>query len=164
MEYQVVEIINEDLTERLVVAADLASVLGEDRKVLATFKGSELEHTKYTRPFDFIEIENAHYVVLADYVTVEDGTGLVHQSPAFGADDLEVCRKYNLPVVNPIEHDGHFKSEVALVGGVVFKEADKALIKDLKSRNLMFKSSQFEHSYPHCWLSLIHISEPTRPY
>ena len=164
VEYQVIEITNEDLTERLVVAADLASVLGEDRKVLATFKGSELEHTKYTRPFDFIEIENAHYVVLADYVTVEDGTGLVHQSPAFGADDLEVCRKYNLPVVNPIEPDGHFKKEVALVGGVFFKEADKALIKDLKSRNLMFKSSQFEHSYPHCWrchTALMYYAQPS---
>ena len=164
VEYQVIEITNEDLTERLVVAADLASVLGEDRKVLATFKGSELEHTKYTRPFDFIEIENAHYVVLADYVTVEDGTGLVHQSPAFGADDLEVCRKYNLPVVNPIEPDGHFKKEVTLVGGVFFKEADKALIKDLKSRNLMFKSSQFEHSYPHCWrchTALMYYAQPS---
>ena len=164
VEYQVIEITNEDLTERLVVAADLASVLGEDRKVLATFKGSELEHTKYTRPFDFIEIENAHFVVLADYVTVEDGTGLVHQSPAFGADDLEVCRKYNLPVVNPIEPDGHFKKEVALVGGVFFKEADKALIKDLKSRNLMFKSSQFEHSYPHCWrchTALMYYAQPS---
>ena len=164
VEYQVIEITNEDLTERLVVAADLAPVLGEDRKVLATFKGSELEHTKYARPFDFIEIENAHYVVLADYVTVEDGTGLVHQSPAFGADDLEVCRKYNLPVVNPIEPDGHFKKEVTLVGGVFFKEADKALIKDLKSRNLMFKSSQFEHSYSHCWrchTALIYYAQPS---
>ena len=164
VEYQVVEITKEDLTERLVVASDLASVLGEDRKVIATFKGNELEHTKYTRPFDFIEIENAHYVVLADYVTVEDGTGLVHQSPAFGADDLEVCRKYNLPVVNPIEPDGHFKKEVALVGGVFFKEADKALIKDLKSRNLMFKSSQFEHSYPHCWrchTALMYYAQPS---
>ena len=138
--------------------------MGEDRKVLATFKGSELEHTKYIRPFDFIEIENAHYVVLAEYVTVEDGTGLVHQAPAFGADDLEVCRKYNLPVVNPIEPDGHFKKEIALVGGVFFKEADKALIKDLKSRNLMFKNSQFEHSYPHCWrchTALMYYAQPS---
>lgn len=164
VEYQVIEVTNEDLTERLVVASDLASVLGEERKVLATFKGSELEHTKYARPFDFIDIENAHYVVLADYVTVEDGTGLVHQSPAFGADDLEVCRKYNLPVVNPIEPDGHFKKEVTLVGGVFFKEADIALIKDLKSRNLMFKSSQFEHSYPHCWrchTALMYYAQPS---
>ena len=164
VEYQVIEIVNEEKTERLVVAADLASVLGDERKVIATFKGSELEHTKYSRPFDYIEINDAHFLVLADYVTVEDGTGLVHQSPAFGADDLEVCRKYNLPVVNPINPDGHFQKEVPIVGGVFFKDADKALIKELKSRNLMFKSLQFEHSYPHCWrchTALMYYAQPS---
>jgi isoleucyl-tRNA synthetase len=164
VEYQVIEIVNEEKTERLVVAADLASVLGNERKVIATFKGSELEHTKYSRPFDYIEINDAHYVVLAEYVTVEDGTGLVHQSPAFGGDDLEVCRKYNLPVVNPINPDGHFQKEVPLVGGVFFKDADKALINELKSRKLMFKSLQFEHSYPHCWrchTALMYYAQPS---
>jgi isoleucyl-tRNA synthetase len=164
VDYQVIEITTDEKTERLVVASDLASVLGEDRKVIATFKGTELEHTKYSRPFDFVEINDAHYVVLADYVTVEDGTGLVHQSPAFGADDLEVCRKYNLPVVNPVSPDGHFNKEVPLVGGVFFKEADKSLIKDLKSRGLMFKSLQFEHSYPHCWrchTALMYYAQPS---
>ena len=162
--YQVIEVVNDEKTERLVVAADLASVLGDEGKVIATFKGSELEHTKYARPFDFVEINDSHYVVLADYVTVEDGTGLVHQSPAFGADDLEVCRKYNLPVINPISPDGHFLKEVPLVGGVFFKEADKALIKDLKARGLMFKSLQFEHSYPHCWrchTALMYYAQPS---
>jgi isoleucyl-tRNA synthetase len=88
----------------------------------------------------------------------------VHQSPAFGADDLEVCRKYNLPVINPISPDGHFLKEVPLVGGVFFKEADKALIKDLKARGLMFKSLQFEHSYPHCWrchTALMYYAQPS---
>ena len=148
----------------MVVATDLAPVLGEDRKVIATFTGKDLEHTKYSRPFDFVEINDAHFVVLADYVTVEDGTGLVHQSPAFGADDLEVCRKYNLPVVNPVNPDGHFQKEVPLIGGVFFKDADKALIKDLKSRGLMFKSLQFEHSYPHCWrchTALMYYAQPS---
>ena len=164
VDYQVIEITTDEKTERLVVASDLASVLGDDRTVIATFKGTELEHTKYTRPFDFIEINDAHYVVLADYVTVEDGTGLVHQSPAFGADDLEVCRRYNLPVVNPVSPDGHFNKEVQLVGGVFFKDADKALIKDLKTRGLMFKSLQFEHSYPHCWrchTALMYYAQPS---
>jgi isoleucyl-tRNA synthetase len=164
VEYQVVEITLDEKTERLVVATDLASILGEDRKVIATFIGKDLEHTKYSRPFDFVEINDAHFVVLADYVTVEDGTGLVHQSPAFGADDLEVCRKYNLPVVNPVNPDGHFQKEVPLIGGVFFKDADKALIKDLKSRGLMFKSLQFEHSYPHCWrchTALMYYAQPS---
>lgn len=164
VEYQVIEITNEDKIERLVVASDLASVLGEDRKVIATLNGTELEHTKYQRPFELIEIENAHFVVLADYVTTEDGTGLVHQAPAFGADDLEVCRRYGLVVVNPINADGHFQNQIGLVGGKFFKEADKDLIKDLKSRGLMFKSSQFEHSYPHCWrchTALMYYAQPS---
>jgi isoleucyl-tRNA synthetase len=164
VEYQVVEITNDEKTERLVIASDLASVLGEDRKVIATFQGAELEHTTYQRPFDFVEIPNAHYVVLANYVTVEDGTGLVHQSPAFGADDLEVCRRYNLPVVNPVNPDGHFQSDIPIAGGKFFKDADKDLIKDLKQRGLMFKSLQFEHSYPHCWrchTALMYYAQPS---
>jgi isoleucyl-tRNA synthetase len=164
VEYQVIEITVEEKTERLVVAADLAHVLGEERKVIATFAGKDLEHTKYSRPFDFVEINDSHFVVLADYVTVEDGTGLVHQSPAFGADDLEVCRKYNLPVVNPVNPDGNFQKELPLIGGVFFKDADKTLIKDLKSRGLMFKSLQFEHSYPHCWrchTALMYYAQPS---
>ena len=164
VEYQVVEITNDEKTERLVIASDLASVLGEDRKVIATFQGTELEHTTYQRPFDFVEIPNAHYVVLANYVTVEDGTGLVHQSPAFGADDLEVCRRYNLPVVNPVNPDGHFQTDIPIAGGKFFKDADKDLIKDLKQRGLMFKSLQFEHSYPHCWrchTALMYYAQPS---
>ena len=164
VEYQVIEISIDEKSERLVVASDLAAVLGENRKVIATFIGKELEHTKYARPFDFVEIKDSHFVVLADYVTVEDGTGLVHQSPAFGADDLEVCRKYNLPVVNPVNPDGHFQKDVPLIGGVFFKESDKALIKDLKSRGLLFKNTQFEHSYPHCWrchTALMYYAQPS---
>ncbi len=164
VEYQVVEITIDEKTERLVIATDLASVLGEERKVIATFQGTDLEHTTYQRPFDFVEIPNAHYVVLANYVTVEDGTGLVHQSPAFGADDLEVCRRYNLPVVNPVNPDGHFQSDIPIAGGKFFKDADKDLIKDLKQRGLMFKSLQFEHSYPHCWrchTALMYYAQPS---
>jgi len=164
VEYQVIEISNEAGSERLVIATELAGLLGGENKIVATFTGSELELTKYQRPFDLIDIENAHIVVLADYVTVEDGTGLVHQAPAFGADDLEVCRKYGLPIVNPINPDGHFQEKIELVGGLFFKDADKALIKDLKSRGLMFKSSQFEHSYPHCWrchTALMYYAQPS---
>lgn len=164
VEYQVVEVTNDDKTERLVIASDLASLLGDDRKVIATFQGTELERTTYKRPFDFVEIPNAHYVVLANYVTVEDGTGLVHQSPAFGADDLEVCRRYNLPVVNPVNLDGHFQSDIPIAGGKFFKDADTDLIKDLKQRGLMFKSLQFEHSYPHCWrchTALMYYAQPS---
>jgi isoleucyl-tRNA synthetase len=146
------------------VASNLAAILGEDRKIIATFTGAELEHTTYLAPLDLVEIPEAHYIILADYVTVEDGTGLVHQSPAFGAEDFAVCRKYGLPVINPITADGHFLPELSIVGGVFFKEADKILIKELKAKGLLFKQQQYEHSYPHCWrchTALMYYAQPS---
>src|SRR5690606_17839328 len=97
------------------------------------------------------DIPDAHYVVLGDYVTVEDGTGLVHQAPAFGADDMTVCRNYGMPIVNPIGPDGRFLPEVPMVGGKFFKDADDALTADLRERGLLYRGGRYEHSYPHCW-------------
>ncbi|MBG0829526.1 isoleucine--tRNA ligase [Planomonospora sp. ID67723] len=138
--------------EVLVVAAPLLhAALGEDAEVLSTFQGAELEHTAYSRPFDLVDIPGAHYVVLGDYVTTEDGTGLVHQAPAFGADDMATCKRYGLPVVNPIGPDGRFADDVPQVGGRFFKDADEGLTADLRERGLLYRGSHFEHSYPHCW-------------
>ncbi|HEX3706490.1 MAG TPA: isoleucine--tRNA ligase [Mycobacteriales bacterium] len=135
-----------------VVAEPLVGrVLGEDAEVLDRMPGTALEHVTYSRPFDLVDIPEAHFVGLADYVTVEDGTGLVHQAPAFGADDLAVARRYGLPVVNPIEPDGHFAADVPLVGGVFFKTADAAIVADLRERGLLYRSEDYTHSYPHCW-------------
>ncbi len=164
--YNVVEVVRDESTERLIVAENLLQVVGkpEELTVLASFLGRDLERSTYARPFDLIDIPDAHFIVLADYVTVEDGTGLVHQAPAFGADDLVVCKSYGLPVVNPIAPDGTFLSSVGLVGGEFFKDADKILIKDLKARGLMFKHTQYEHSYPHCWRChtvLIYYAQPS---
>ncbi|WP_018635023.1 isoleucine--tRNA ligase [Parafrankia elaeagni] len=92
-----------------------------------------------------------HSVVLAEYVTTTDGTGLVHQSPAFGAEDLTVCRANGLGVVNPVGRDGRFLPDVPLVGGLFFKDADAPLSADLTTRGLMWRASTFTHSYPHCW-------------
>jgi isoleucyl-tRNA synthetase len=96
-------------------------------------------------------MDSANYVVLAAYVTVDDGTGLVHQAPAFGAEDLAVSRAYDLPVVTPIERDGHFATDLPLVGGAFFKDADEALVADLRQRGLLFRHLPYKHSYPHCW-------------
>jgi isoleucyl-tRNA synthetase len=137
--------------EVLVVAEPLLSVLGEQAEVVERLSGGALEHTTYSRPFDWIPIEDAHYVGLADYVTVDSGTGLVHQSPAFGADDMAVARRYGLPVVNPVRQDGTFSPEVPLVGGTFFKAADPALVRDLDERGLLFRQTPYEHAYPHCW-------------
>nr|MBA2390476.1 isoleucine--tRNA ligase [Geodermatophilaceae bacterium] len=129
----------------------LERVLGADAEVLATLTGTELERTSYARPFDLVDIPDAHYVITAGYVTTADGTGLVHQSPAFGADDLAATREYGMPVVNPVEKDGHFAADIPLIGGQFFKSADVALVEDLRSRGLLFRSEDYEHSYPHCW-------------
>ncbi len=151
--------------ETLVVAtALLDQVFAEPVTVLSTMLGTELERLTYQRPFDYVEIPGAHFVVLADYVTTEDGTGLVHQAPAFGADDLLTCRDYGLPVVNPVLPDGHFAPDVPVVGGQFFKKADAGLITTLTAAGLMFKHVEYEHSYPHCWrchTPLIYYAQPS---
>lgn len=157
-------------TEKLVVAEPLVEkALGEDGWELTgeRFTGREMERWTYDRPFSFVafpEDSQAHYVVNAEYVTTEDGTGLVHQSPAFGADDLVVCRAYGLPVVNPVRPDGTFEEDVPLVGGVFFKKADEALTADLDARGLLFRHVPYEHSYPHCWrchTALLYYAQPS---
>jgi isoleucyl-tRNA synthetase len=129
----------------------LRQVLGEDAVVRQTFSGRDLERWTYRRPFDFVEMEGANFVVLADYVTTQDGTGLVHQAPAFGADDLAVSKAYDLPVVNPVGRDGQFLAELPQIGGQFFKDADETLVADLKARGLLFRHVPYTHSYPHCW-------------
>ena len=164
VDYVVVEVVVEESREVLVVAEPLISALSGDVKILKTVKGKDLERVTYKRPLDLIDIPDSHFVVLANYVTTEDGTGLVHQSPAFGADDLAVCRAYGLPVVNPIAPNGTFLSEVPLVGGLFFKDADKTLVKELKSRGVLYKHQPYEHPYPHCWrchTALIYYAQPS---
>ena len=164
-----------DGNEKLVVAEPLlGKALGEGWTVLDSFTGSDMEFWAYRRPFDLLAFPpvadgartptGAHFVVLADYVTTEDGTGLVHQAPAFGEDDMVVCRAYGLPFLNPIRPDGTFGEDVGLVGGKFFKRADKLLVADLVERGVMFRVEQYEHSYPHCWrchTTLLYYAQPS---
>jgi isoleucyl-tRNA synthetase len=120
-------------------------------EVLGTVAGRDMERWTYQRPFELVEIPDAHHVVLADYVTTDDGTGLVHQAPAFGADDLGVARRYGLPVVNPVDRAGHFLADVPLVGGAFFKDADEVLVADLQARGRLVRHVPYAHAYPHCW-------------
>jgi isoleucyl-tRNA synthetase len=138
--------------DRVVVAdALVVAVLGEGWHVVARFQGSELAGATYQPPFKLLNIPDAHRVVTGTFVTTEDGTGLVHMAPAFGADDMETGRANGLPVVNPIRGDGHFEDSVPLVGGMFFKDADATLVSDLADRGVLFRSQMHEHSYPHCW-------------
>ena len=142
-----------DGREHLVVAEPLVEqALGDGWQVLESVPGAALEHWTYQRPFELVAFtERAHYVVLAEYVTTDDGTGLVHQSPAFGADDLAVAKAYALPIVNPVGADGRFLPDVPLVGGDFFKHADARLVDDLQQRGLLARHVPYEHTYPHCW-------------
>jgi len=154
--------------EVLVVAEPLlTTALGEGAEVLARHAGHELAGWTYRRPFELLawpEGEPGHLVVLADYVTTEDGTGLVHQSPAFGADDLAVARANGLPVLNPVRPDGRFEEDLPLVGGLFFKKADDALVADLDARGLLYRHVAYEHAYPHCWrchTPLLYYAQPS---
>ncbi|MEQ4206018.1 isoleucine--tRNA ligase [Actinopolymorpha sp. B9G3] len=148
-----------DGDETLVVAEGLLPVLGEGWEVTARFRGADMERWTYRRPFALVSfpagadgaVPDTAYVVVDPYVTTEDGTGLVHQAPAFGEDDYRVAKAYGLPVVNPVRPDGTFEPDLALVGGEFFKAADPALVADLDARGVLFRGETYEHSYPHCW-------------
>ncbi|MGH3165022.1 MAG: isoleucine--tRNA ligase, partial [Trebonia sp.] len=138
--------------DKVVVAEPLyARVLGPGWHILATVRGSELIGARYHGPFSMIDIQNGHRVIAGHFVTTEDGTGLVHIAPAFGADDMEAARAEGLPVVNPVRPDGRFADDFPLVGGMFFKDADRPLVADLAERGLLFASQPHQHSYPHCW-------------
>jgi len=136
-----------------VVVADalFGRVLGEGWHITDRFTGAELAGATYEPPFRLVDVPDAHRVVTGTFVTTEDGTGLVHLAPAFGAEDLAAGRAHGLPVVNPVMPDGRFNDDVRLVGGMFFKAADARLIESLSERGLLFSSYLHEHSYPHCW-------------
>ena len=133
-------------------AALCDTVLGEgEYTVLETFKGADLEGKEYEPLFDFVSPkEKCWYVVCDDYVTLTDGTGVVHIAPAFGEDDAKVGRKYGLPLVQLVDGKGQMTSETKWPG-LFCKDADKEILKDLDERGLLFSAPKFEHSYPFCW-------------
>ncbi len=118
-----------------------------------TKKGSEYEYNEYIPLFDYETgaKEKAYYVVNDSYVTLTDGTGIVHIAPAFGEDDSKVGKKYNLPFVQMVDDRGRFKDAVYDFKGLFCKDADKYIIEKLKSENKLFKTLKFTHSYPFCW-------------
>ncbi|MDQ3350990.1 MAG: isoleucine--tRNA ligase [Actinomycetota bacterium] len=156
-----------DGSETLVVAAPLAGqALGDGWTPTGErFLGSQMRGWTYARPFELVELPApSQMVTAAEFVTVSDGSGIVHLAPAFGADDMAIGRRDGLPVVNPVTADGHFESTVPLVGGSFFKSADPALVDDLEARGLLVRAMQYEHAYPHCWrchTPLIYYARPS---
>lgn len=141
----------------------LEKELGE-AEVLDTFTGAQLEGFKYEPIFGFFpDLRNAYQVLLADYVTTEDGTGVVHQAPAFGEDDMNTTNEYDIELVVPVNEDGKFTSQVPPYEGQLVFDANKSIIKDLKAAGRVVRHVTIEHSYPHSWRSgepLIYMALP----
>lgn len=140
--------------ENLILAQALLEKVfrGEEYRVLDTFKGKKLKGTKYKPLFTFMPTDKpAHYVILADFVTTEDGTGLVHIAPAFGADDMKASMENDLPVIMTVAPDGTFIPEVTPWRGVFVKDADESIKTDLHNRGLLYRAEAYTHTYPFCW-------------
>ncbi len=141
-------------TEKLILAQALLdkALGGMPIRVYETFKGKKLKGLRYQPLFTFLLPDKpAHYVVLENFVTTEDGTGLVHMAPAFGAEDMQAAMEFDLPILMTVDENGAFISEVRPWRGMFVKDADPLIIQDLQSRGLLLKAETITHTYPFCW-------------
>src|SRR5436305_3986510 len=142
-----------------ILAADrLRPVLGDDFEnrweIIRRLSGSEMVGWRYRRPFDWLEYPEgrAHEIVVGEsFVSAEDGSGVVHMSPAFGGDDYAAGQRHNLAFLQPVDARGQFPRDLPVVGGLFVKDADALLIEELKRRGVLWKAARIMHSYPHCW-------------
>ena len=143
-------------------------VLGEGAQILARFPGAALDGVRYEPPFPFLPAsaygERGHTVLLGDFVTADDGTGLVHTAIAFGEDDFRLGEQYGLNVVNPVRLDGTYDERIGPYAGRFVKDADPDLIEDLRRRGRLLRAEEYEHAYPHCWrcgTPLLYYAKPS---
>jgi isoleucyl-tRNA synthetase len=141
---------------RLVLAeARVNAVFGPDAHVVRRYDAFQLAGVRYARPFDLVPApsseESAWLTVLEEFVSADDGTGIVHLAPAFGADDYASGQRHGLPLFRPVDDAGRFHARLPLVGGMFVKDADAVLVDDLRARGLVFRYGLATHSYPHCW-------------
>ena len=155
----------ESMGYKFILAKALANaILGDDYKVLETYKGKDLEYVEYEQliPSDIKVNGKAFFVTCDTYVTMSDGTGIVHIAPAFGEDDAQVGKKYKLPYVNPVGEDAKYTE--GLWKGMLIFDADLEVIKWLKENDKLFKKQKIKHDYPHCWRCdspLVYYSRPS---
>ncbi len=154
VEYVTVERDNNGTLEKLILAKNLVEKIFKDEevKIVDTFKGKKLKGVKYKPLFTFVPVDKpAYFVVMGDFVTTEDGSGLVHQAPAFGAEDMEMAKLHDLPILLTVQPDGTFIPEITPWRGIFVKDADPKIIKDLDARGLLFRAGTLVHTYPFCW-------------
>ena len=140
--------------EKLILAKDLVEQVFRDEEVeiFETFKGKKLKGVKYKPLYTFLALDKpSHYVVLGDFVTTEDGTGLVHMAPAFGAEDMDAALEFDLPILQTVAEDGTFIPEVRPWSGKFVKDADPLITEDLATRGLLYRVETYTHTYPFCW-------------
>ena len=154
-------------SEKLILAKPLLEKLfgTEGYQIVDQFKGKQLKGKRYHPLFTYLPPEKpAHFVILGDFVTTEDGSGLVHIAPAFGAEDMAVAADYDLPILMTVKEDGTFIPDVKPWAGKFVKDADPLIIKDLDNRGLLFKVELYKHTYPFCWrcgTPLLYYARPT---
>ncbi len=152
-ELRYVEVAHEG--RRLIVAKNRAHALFGEDAARAEVPVADLLGKRYRRPFDILAVEEkagrSCTVVPGQFVSDDEGSGIVHLAPAYGADDHRAGKELGLPVLEPVGTDGTFSAELPLIGGRFFKDADELLIRDLRERHLVFRSTREAHSYPHCW-------------
>lgn len=156
LDYVLIHVKNdEDQDEHLIVVKDRLEVIDGEYEILKEMKGAELVGKTYQPVFNYAlrkhEKNEAWRVVAADFVTTEDGTGVVHLAPAFGADDFNVCQQNDIPLFNPVTKDGTFGNEIEEFAGMWFKDADKHITRNLKERKLLYRHETYLHNYPHDW-------------
>lgn len=138
--------------QKLILASQRILALNGNFEILKNYKGSELAGIEYEPLFNFIKPgKKAYYTILGDFVTSDEGTGIVHIAPAFGEDDYQAGQKYDLPMIHPVDKSGKFVDNILLFKGKFVKEADPEIIENLDSRGLLYLSEKITHSYPHCW-------------
>lgn len=138
--------------EFLILAKSRIEVLKGEGEIVETMKGKDLVGIDYHQLFTYAKPDKkAHFVIAADFVTTEDGSGIVHIAPAFGEDDYRVGKENDLPVLQPVGLDGKFKDEIEPWKGMFVKTADREIIKDLKESGKLFAAAKYKHTYPFCW-------------
>jgi len=139
--------------EKLILAEKRLSVLGNEKnyKIIQKIEGANLEGKMYEPLLNYFEDKKGFFIVSGNFVSTEEGTGIVHIAPAFGEDDFNICKEYQLPIIEPIHVNGHFDDSIPELDGIWFKDSDKIIMEKLREENKLFKTELYAHDYPFCW-------------